>query len=63
MGLGQWIGNLASGAACNPYEYLKQAIASKPIKRLIERLGAKPREFHAHLLPWIPPRPTPAAAE
>nr|MDO8076883.1 NAD(P)/FAD-dependent oxidoreductase [Candidatus Freyarchaeota archaeon] len=58
LGLGQWIGNLASGAACNPYEYLKQVIASKPIKRLIERLGAKPREFHAHLLPWMPRPPT-----
>lgn len=58
VGLGQWIGRFASGLGERPYEYLRRVISSKPLKRFIDRLRAKPREFHAHLLPWMPRIPT-----
>jgi flavin-dependent dehydrogenase len=58
VGLGQWVGRFTSGFAEKPYEYLRRVISSKPLKRFIDRLGAKPREFHAHLLPWMPRIPT-----
>lgn len=58
VGLGQWIGRFASGFGERPYEYLRRVISSRPLKRFIDRLRAKPREFHAHLLPWMPRLPT-----
>ncbi|MGP3667139.1 MAG: NAD(P)/FAD-dependent oxidoreductase [Candidatus Bathyarchaeota archaeon] len=57
IGFGQWVGRLASSKT-KSYEYLKPILESKPVKRLIELLQAKPREFHAHLLPWMPRLPT-----
>ncbi len=57
VGYGQWIGRFASGYGERPYEYLRRVISSKPLKRFIDRLDAKPREFHAHLLPWMPRLP------
>ncbi|MFX1601923.1 MAG: NAD(P)/FAD-dependent oxidoreductase [Promethearchaeota archaeon] len=36
----------------NPVHYLNKVINLKYFKRLIRILGAKPREFQAHLLPW-----------
>nr|MDO8098662.1 NAD(P)/FAD-dependent oxidoreductase [Candidatus Njordarchaeota archaeon] len=58
IGFGQWVGRLASGFGERPYEYLRQVIRSEPIKRFLDRLQAKPREFHSHLLPWMPRLPT-----
>ncbi|MCX8175814.1 MAG: hypothetical protein N3E48_01110, partial [Candidatus Bathyarchaeota archaeon] len=57
IGFGQWVGRLASSKR-RSYEYLTPILESKPVKRLIELLQAKPREFHAHLLPWMPRPPT-----
>jgi len=58
VGLGQWVGRFASGFGERPYEYLRRVISSGTLKRFIDRLQAKPREFHAHLLPWMPRMPT-----
>jgi flavin-dependent dehydrogenase len=58
VGFGQWLGKFAAGTAKRPYEYLKEVIRSRPLQQFITKVGAKPREFHAHLLPWMPRMPT-----
>jgi electron transfer flavoprotein-quinone oxidoreductase len=58
IGFGQWLGRFVSGSGERPYEYLRQVIQSEPLKRFLAKLGAKPREFHSHLLPWMPRLPT-----
>jgi electron transfer flavoprotein-quinone oxidoreductase len=58
VGFGQWLGRFTSRSCEKPYEYLKNVIRSKPLKRFMDRVRAKPREFHAHLLPWMPRLPT-----
>lgn len=58
VGFGQWVGRLASGYGQRPYEYLRRVIRSEPLRRLLNKLQAKPREFHSHLLPWMPRIPT-----
>ncbi len=58
VGFGQWLGKFAAGTAKRPYEYLKEVIKSRPLQQFINRVGAKPREFHSHLLPWMPRMPT-----
>jgi electron transfer flavoprotein-quinone oxidoreductase len=58
VGFGQWLGRFTSRSSEKPYEYLSSIIRSKPLKNLIDRVHARPREFHAHLLPWMPRVPT-----
>nr|MDO8084906.1 NAD(P)/FAD-dependent oxidoreductase [Candidatus Sigynarchaeum springense] len=58
VGFGQWLGKFTSGAAKRPYEYLKEVVRSRPLQQFINKVGAKPREFHAHLLPWMPRVPS-----
>ncbi|MHC1590767.1 MAG: NAD(P)/FAD-dependent oxidoreductase, partial [Candidatus Helarchaeales archaeon] len=48
VGLGQWYGAIDK----NLLTYLNTVITSPPFKRLIKNLHAKPRELHAHALPW-----------
>jgi len=49
IGLGQWFGKVDK----SPRVYLEACIKSPPVQKLIKRLNAKPREFHAHQLPWL----------
>ncbi|MHA1147455.1 MAG: NAD(P)/FAD-dependent oxidoreductase [Promethearchaeota archaeon] len=49
IGLGQWYGEITK----NLLTYLNNCIKSPPVAKLIKRLGAKPRELHAHALPWL----------
>lgn len=58
IGFGQWLGKFTSKSAARPYEYLKRVIRSKPLQTFLNKLQAKPREFHSHLLPWMPRIPT-----
>lgn len=58
IGFGQWIGRYMDAATQTPNEYLEQVIQSKPLQQFIQKLHAKPREFHAHLLLWLPHAPT-----
>jgi electron transfer flavoprotein-quinone oxidoreductase len=58
IGFGQWLGRFASRSAARPYEYLRRVIRSKPLQSFLDKLGARPREFHSHLLPWMPRIPT-----
>ncbi|MHA1311358.1 MAG: NAD(P)/FAD-dependent oxidoreductase [Candidatus Helarchaeota archaeon] len=48
IGLGQWYGAIDQ----NLMVYLNRVIKSPPVARLIKILNAKPREVHAHALPW-----------
>ncbi|MHA1268304.1 MAG: NAD(P)/FAD-dependent oxidoreductase [Candidatus Helarchaeota archaeon] len=48
IGLGQWYGAIDQ----NILVYLNRVIKSPPVARLIKKLNAKPRELHAHALPW-----------
>jgi flavin-dependent dehydrogenase len=57
VGLGQWLGRFTSRSSEKPYDYLRSVISSKPLKRFMDRVHAKPREYHAHLLPWMPRLP------
>ena len=58
IGFGQWLGKFTSKSAARPYEYLKSVIHSKQLQSFLNRLHAKPREFHSHLLPWMPRMPS-----
>jgi electron transfer flavoprotein-quinone oxidoreductase len=58
VGFGQWLNRYKSTTSLTPYEYLQQVIQSKPLQHFIRKLHATPREFHAHLLPWLPHAPT-----
>jgi electron transfer flavoprotein-quinone oxidoreductase len=58
VGFGQWLGRFTGRSSRKPYEYLQNAVNSRPLKRFLEKVQAKPREFHAHLLPWMPRVPT-----
>lgn len=58
VGFGQWLGRFTRRSSRKPYEYLQNAVNSRPLKRFMEKVQAKPREFHAHLLPWMPRLPT-----
>lgn len=49
IGLGQWYGEINR----NLLSYLNACIKSPPVARLIKKLNAKPRELHAHALPWL----------
>ncbi len=49
IGLGQWFGSITK----NLRTYLDTCIRSPPVAKMIKRLHAKPREFHAHMLPWL----------
>ncbi|MHA1377602.1 MAG: NAD(P)/FAD-dependent oxidoreductase [Candidatus Helarchaeota archaeon] len=49
IGLGQWYGAIDK----NLVTYLNTCIKSPPVARLIKLLDAKPRELHAHALPWL----------
>ncbi len=49
IGLGQWFGAIKK----NLRTYLEACIKSPPVAKLIKQLNAKPREFHAHQLPWL----------
>ncbi|MHA1283363.1 MAG: NAD(P)/FAD-dependent oxidoreductase [Promethearchaeota archaeon] len=49
IGLGQWYGKIDK----NLVFYLNRCIKSPPVVKLIKRLNAKPRELHAHALPWL----------
>ncbi len=49
IGLGQWYGVMTK----NLVSYLNACINSPPVTNLIKRLHAKPRELHAHQLPWL----------
>ncbi|MHA1893048.1 MAG: NAD(P)/FAD-dependent oxidoreductase [Candidatus Helarchaeota archaeon] len=49
IGLGQWYGAMDK----NPLVYLNTALKTPPIKKMIKKLEAKPRELHAHALPWL----------
>nr|MDO8114774.1 NAD(P)/FAD-dependent oxidoreductase [Candidatus Sigynarchaeota archaeon] len=53
VGFGQWLDRYKSASALSPYEYLQNVIQSKPLQQFIQKLHATPREFHAHLLPWL----------
>ena len=48
IGLGQWYGAIDQ----NLMVYLNRVVKSPPVARLIKILNAKPREVHAHALPW-----------
>ncbi len=48
IGLGNWM----SWWDKNPLHYLNQVLALDYFKRLVRILDARPREYHAHLLPW-----------
>jgi electron transfer flavoprotein-quinone oxidoreductase len=58
VGFGQWVGRFSSRSSEKPYEYFRNVVRSKPLRRFMARVQAKPREFHAHLLPWMPRLPT-----
>jgi len=49
IGLGQWYGALDK----NLLSYLNTAIKTPAMSRMIKKLEAKPREVHAHALPWL----------
>ncbi|MHA1386276.1 MAG: NAD(P)/FAD-dependent oxidoreductase, partial [Candidatus Helarchaeota archaeon] len=49
IGLGQWYGAIDK----NILTYLNTIINTPPLKRIIKNLHAKPRELHAHALPWM----------
>ncbi|MHA1783892.1 MAG: NAD(P)/FAD-dependent oxidoreductase [Candidatus Helarchaeota archaeon] len=49
IGLGQWFGSITK----NLRTYLDACIRSPPVAKMIKQLHAKPREFHAHQLPWL----------
>lgn len=49
IGLGQWFGSIDK----NLRTHLDACIRSPPVAKLIKQLNAKPREFHAHQLPWL----------
>ncbi|MHA1384910.1 MAG: NAD(P)/FAD-dependent oxidoreductase [Candidatus Helarchaeota archaeon] len=49
IGLGQWYGAIDK----NLVTYLNTCIKSPPVAKMIKQLGAKPRELHAHALPWM----------
>ncbi|MHA1310013.1 MAG: NAD(P)/FAD-dependent oxidoreductase [Candidatus Helarchaeota archaeon] len=49
IGLGQWFGAITR----NLRGYLEDCIKSPPVAKMIKQLNAKPREFHAHQLPWL----------
>jgi len=49
IGLGQWYGAIDR----NLVSYLNDCIKSPPVARMIKKLNAKPRELHAHALPWL----------
>lgn len=49
IGLGNWL----TWWDKNPLYYLNRVINLKYFQRLIKMLDAKPREIHAHLLPWM----------
>ncbi|MBD3227959.1 MAG: FAD-dependent oxidoreductase [Candidatus Lokiarchaeota archaeon] len=49
IGLGQWYGAIDK----NLLTYLNTVVKSPPIQRIIKNLNAKPRELHAHALPWM----------
>ncbi len=49
IGLGQWYGVINK----NLLTYLNKCINSPPVASLIKKLHAKPRELHAHQLPWL----------
>jgi len=49
IGLGQWYGSIDK----NLRVYLEDCIKSPPVAKMIKQLHAKPREFHAHALPWL----------
>ena len=50
IGFGNWMTKWDK----NPLFYLNKCINLKYFKRLVKILDAKPREFLAHLLPWMP---------
>ncbi len=49
LGLGNWL----SVFDANPRTHLNSALKVEGIRKLIKLTKAKPREFHAHLLPWL----------
>ncbi len=49
IGLGQWYGVITK----NLVNYLNNCVRSPPVAALFKKIGAKPREFHAHQLPWL----------
>lgn len=49
LGLGQWYGAIDK----NLVTYLNTCVKSPPVARMIKLLDAKPRELHAHQLPWM----------
>ena len=49
IGLGNWMPKWDK----NPLYYLNRVVNLSYFQRLIKILGAKPRELHAHLLPWL----------
>lgn len=48
IGLGNWMAWWDK----NPLLYLNQVLELDYFKRIVRLLDAKPREYHAHLLPW-----------
>jgi flavin-dependent dehydrogenase len=48
IGLGNWM----TWWDKNPMHYLNKVVSLTYFQRLVRVLDAKPREFHAHLLPW-----------
>ncbi|MHA1270037.1 MAG: NAD(P)/FAD-dependent oxidoreductase [Candidatus Helarchaeota archaeon] len=49
IGLGQWMHEWKQ----NPRYYLNEVLKVDTFKRIKRLTGAKPREFHVHLLPWM----------
>jgi flavin-dependent dehydrogenase len=49
LGLGNWLNTFDA----NPRTHLNSALKVEGIRKLIKLTKAKPREFHAHLLPWL----------
>jgi len=49
LGLGNWLSNFDA----NPRSHLSTALKIDGLRKLIKLTKAKPREFHAHLLPWL----------
>ena len=49
LGLGNWLNVFDA----NPRTHLNSALKVEGIRKLIKLTKAKPREFHAHLLPWL----------
>ncbi len=49
LGLGNWM----TWWDKNPLHYLDQVVKLEYFQKLVRILDARPREYHAHLLPWL----------